>query len=61
MMAASGANVDQTWARKIIEHHQGALDMSKRVLQDADIRRMAQMTIDMQTKDIEKLRSMLSG
>ena len=64
MMAAAGADVDQTWARKMIEHHQGALDMSKRVLQDAkdaEIRRMAQKTIDMQTKEIEKLRSMLSG
>lgn len=64
MMAAAGANIDQTWARKMIEHHLGALDMSKRVLEDAkdaEIRRMAQMTIDMQTKDVEKLRSMLSG
>jgi uncharacterized protein (DUF305 family) len=64
MMAAAGADADQTWARKMIEHHQGAIEMAKRVLQDAkdtEIRRMAQKTIDMQTKDIEKLRSMLSG
>jgi len=64
MMAATGATPDETWARKMIEHHQGALDMSKRVLQDAkdpEIRRMAQKTIDMQSKDVETLRSRLAG
>lgn len=64
MMAATGADADQTWARKMIEHHQGSIDMSKRVLQDAkdpEIRRMAQKTIDMQTKEIAELQSKLGG
>ena len=64
MMSAMGANTDQTWARKMIAHHQGALDMSQVVLresQDADIRRMAQKTIDMQTADIAEMRAWLDA
>jgi uncharacterized protein (DUF305 family) len=64
MMSATGANTDQTWASKMIAHHQGALDMSQVVLresQDADIRRMAQKTIEMQTADIEELRAWLEA
>lgn len=64
MMAATGATLDETWARKMIEHHQGAVDMARIVLKgakDAEIRRMAQMTIDKQTKEIAELRSMISG
>lgn len=62
MTAATGSDVSETWARKMIPHHQGALDMSEIVrgeTQDADIRRMAQKTLDMQTKDISELRSWL--
>ena len=62
MMAATGADAGESWARKMIPHHQGALDMSQIVLrdtQDADIRRMAQKTVDMQTRDIAELRRWL--
>ena len=62
MMAATGADAGETWARKMIPHHQGALDMSQIVLrdtQDADIRRMAQKTVEMQTTDIAELRRWL--
>ncbi|MBG7616692.1 DUF305 domain-containing protein [Brevundimonas sp. BAL450] len=62
MRAATGANAGESWARKMIPHHQGALDMSQIVLRDtrdADIRRMAQKTIDMQTGDIAELRRWL--
>jgi len=58
MMAARGQDAGETWARKMIPHHQGAIDMSRAVLgttQDADIRRMAQKTVDMQTQDIADL------
>ena len=61
MMAATGADLDEAWARKMIEHHQGAVDTAKIVLRDAkdtEIRRIAQMTSDKQTKEIEMLRSM---
>jgi uncharacterized protein (DUF305 family) len=64
MMAATGVDTDQTWARKMIAHHQGALDMAQVVLresQDADIRRMAQKTIEMQTADIAELRAWLEA
>jgi len=62
MMAATGADAGETWARKMIPHHQGALDMSQIVLRDsrdADIRRMAQKTVEMQTRDIAELRRWL--
>lgn len=58
MMGAHGADVSETWARKMVPHHQGALDMSEIVVregQDADIRRMAQKTMEMQTQDIAEL------
>ncbi len=64
MMTAIGATPDQTWTRKMIAHHQGALDMSQVVLresQDAGIRRMAQKTIEMQTADIAELRAWLEA
>lgn len=64
MMAAVGADTDETWARKMIAHHQGALDMSQVVLResdDADIRRMAQKTVEMQTADIAELRAWLDA
>lgn len=62
MTAATGADAGESWARKMIPHHQGALDMSQVVLRDtrdADIRRMAQKTVDMQTRDIAELRRWL--
>lgn len=64
MMAATAADTDQAWARKMIAHYQGALDMAQVVLresQDADIRRMAQKTIEMQTADISELRAWLQA
>lgn len=64
MMAATGADAGETWARKMIPHHQGALDMSQVALresQDAGIRRMAQKTIEMQTADIGELRAWLQS
>lgn len=64
MMGAHGADVSETWARKMVPHHQGALDMSEIVVRegrDAAIRRMAQKTIEMQTQDIAELRRWLDG
>lgn len=64
MMSAIGADAGETWARKMIPHHQGALDMSEIVLrdtQDPDIRRMAQKTVEMQTGDIAELRAWLDS
>lgn len=63
MMAANGADAAETWTRKMIEHHRGALSMSEIALketQDPTVRQMAQKTIDMQTKDIAELNKMLT-
>lgn len=64
MMAAKGATVDETWMRKMIEHHRGAVAMSNVVLaQDPStpVRAMAQKTKSDQTKEIAHLEAMLSG
>ena len=63
MMAAKGADAAETWTRKMIEHHKGALTMSEVALKETDdtmVRQMAQETIDMQTKEIVELQKMLT-
>lgn len=62
MMAAVGVDPSDTWVRKMIEHHQGAVDMSREVLPlnpTPEVRRMAQMTIDKQSKEIDELRELI--
>ena len=63
MTAAKGADAAETWTRKMIEHHKGALTMSKVALKETDdamVRDMAQKTIEMQTKDIADLQKLLN-
>ena len=62
MMAAMGADAGETWIRKMIEHHRGAVTMSQTALrstQNAEIRREAQKTIDSQNREIATLNAML--
>lgn len=62
MMSAKGGSVDATFAKKMIAHHQGAIDMAKIELQhgtDAQAKRLAQTTIDENTKGIQELRDWL--
>ena len=62
MMAAVGTDVGDSWVRKMIEHHQGAIDMSQIALQQnprADVAEMARMTIEKQGKEIEDLRKLV--
>lgn len=62
MMAAVGTDVGDTWVRKMIEHHQGAIDMSRIVLPQnprPDVAEMARMTIEKQGKEIEDLRKLV--
>ena len=62
MMAAVGVDPSDTWVRRMIEHHQGAVDMSREVLSlnpTEGVRRMAQMTVDKQSKEIEDLRGLI--
>jgi hypothetical protein len=64
MMAAKGTTVDETWMRKMIEHHRGAIAMSDIVLGQnppAPVIAMAQKTKSDQTKEIAHLEAMLSG
>lgn len=62
MMAAVGVDAGDSWVRKMIEHHQGAIDMARLMLErnpsehTAD---MAQDTIDKQTKEIAELRKLI--
>lgn len=62
MMAAMGADAGETWIRKMIEHHRGAVEMSQIALrntQNAEIRREAQKTIASQNREIATLNAML--
>jgi uncharacterized protein (DUF305 family) len=62
MMAAVGSDASDTWVRKMIEHHRGAVEMSNVVLpiaQDPMVRQMAQMTVDKQTKEIQELEKLI--
>ena len=64
MMMAKTGDASEKWTRKMIEHHRGAIAMSRVALAqatDADTRRMAQMTIDMQEKDIGELQGWLGS
>ncbi|HXG80596.1 MAG TPA: DUF305 domain-containing protein [Sphingomicrobium sp.] len=62
MMAAVGTDAGDSWAKKIIEHHRGAIDMSSIVLEQnpsADVAKMARETIEKQRKDIDDIRKLL--
>jgi uncharacterized protein (DUF305 family) len=62
MMAAKEGDASEMWTRKMIEHHRGAVAMSRVALRDAkdaETRQMAQMTITMQEQDIGKLQGWL--
>lgn len=58
MMQAAGADVQETYALKMIEHHRGAIEMSQVVLQhnpDPELRAMAEETITGQGQEITML------
>lgn len=62
--AAIGVNPGDSWVRKMIEHHRGAVEMSRIVLTlnpSPDVARMAQQTIDKQTKEIAALEKLASS
>lgn len=64
MMAASGANISETWARKMIAHHQGAIDMSETLIRqggDPEVLAMARKTAEDQRREIAHLEAMLRG
>ncbi len=64
MMAAVGVNPADSWVRKMIEHHRGAIDMSRIVLPQnptADVAQMAQATIANQGREITDLEKLIAS
>lgn len=62
MMAAVGTDAGDSWAKKMIAHHQGAIDMSEIVLRQnplADVGEMARMTIEKQGEEIGDIRKLV--
>lgn len=64
MMAAKGSSADSAFARKMIAHHDGAIAMAQIELKhgmDADAKRIAQQTIDENTKGKADLENWLKS
>ncbi|MFC4440886.1 DUF305 domain-containing protein [Caulobacter henricii] len=60
MMSARAPDIDLLWAKVMIAHHQGAIDMSQSVLKtgdDPEARKLAQAAIDENTKAKADLQS----
>lgn len=59
---AQGAQFNQMWLNMMIEHHEGAVTMSKQELAQGEnppTKALAQNIIDGQTKEIEQMKAML--
>jgi uncharacterized protein (DUF305 family) len=64
MMTAKQGLPSELWTRKMIEHHRGAIAMSRVALEkatDKQTRNMAQMTITAQTREIAKMQAWLKS
>jgi uncharacterized protein (DUF305 family) len=62
MMRAKGANPDETWARKMIEHHRGAIETGNILLSrgsDQQLKAMARKSMAEQQKEIDELQTWL--
>jgi uncharacterized protein (DUF305 family) len=60
----SGAAFDKMWLQMMVEHHQGAVDMSQDALKNGtnpDVKAMAQAIITSQQSEIAKMQGMLAG
>ena len=64
MMAAVGRNAADTWVRKMIEHHRGAIAMSE-ILEtqggDPEVLEKARETAQEQRRELQELERMLQG
>lgn len=61
---ANGAEFDRLFLELMIEHHQGAVDMSETVLDEGsnpEVKELAQQIIDAQEAEINEMRSLLEG
>ena len=64
MAAAVGTNAADTWVKKMIEHHRGAVEMSQIVLDQGatgHVADMARQTIDKQGKEIQALQKLVAS
>ena len=64
MMMAKAGLPSELWTRKMIEHHRGAIAMSRVALEkatDKQTRKMAQMTITAQTREIANMQAWLKS
>jgi uncharacterized protein (DUF305 family) len=64
MQAATGADVSETFLRKMLEHHKGAVAMSDIALQNGvsgPLREQVQKTRDDQQKEVQMVEAMLRG
>lgn len=62
LKVAVGVDAADTWVKKMIAHHQGAIDMSRIVLglkPTAEVAKMAQMSIENQGAEIEALKALV--
>jgi uncharacterized protein (DUF305 family) len=62
MVMATAGQPSELWTRKMIEHHRGAIEMSRVVLEkgtDAQTRRMAQKIITDQGREITQMQTWL--
>jgi uncharacterized protein (DUF305 family) len=60
MARASGKTVDEAYIAKMIEHHRGAVAMAEVALResrDPEVRRMAQIVVDTQTREIAEMQA----
>ena len=60
MTRASGQTVDEAYIAKMIEHHRGAVAMAEVALResrDPEVRRMAQVVIDTQTRETAEMQA----
>lgn len=64
MVAAVGQNAAETWVRKMIEHHRGAIAMSE-ILEaqggDPEVLEKARETAQEQRRELQELEAMLQG
>lgn len=64
MMAANGANISETFMRKMLEHHRGGVTMSDVALQNGvsgALRQQVEATRSDQQKEAEMIEAMLGG
>ncbi|GAA4823479.1 DUF305 domain-containing protein [Tomitella cavernea] len=64
LMAASGPEFDRMWLEMMIQHHEGAVEMSQEVLgsgTNPQVQKMAQAIIDGQEAEIGRMQDMLQS